>query len=48
MYTGIWKGSGTNSKLSINLIGTKGQSGIVQLEDGERKVLDIRHFFNFN
>ena len=38
IYTGLRWGSGTKSKVYINLIGSKQSSGAILLEDGVRKV----------
>ena len=38
IYTGVWKGCGTKSKVFINLIGTKGETGAIHVHDGQRKV----------
>lgn len=40
-YTGLRRGSGTKSRVYINLIGSKCSSGNIILEDGVRKVLYI-------
>ncbi|XP_035695813.1 polycystic kidney disease protein 1-like 2 [Branchiostoma floridae] len=39
VYTGLWKGCGTKSKVSIVLNGERGESGARQLEDPKRRVL---------
>ncbi|XP_078692040.1 polycystin-1-like protein 2 [Branchiostoma floridae x Branchiostoma belcheri] len=39
VYTGLWKGSGTKSKVSVVLNGERGDTGARQLEDPKRRIL---------
>ena len=38
VYTGFKKHSETDSNISLVVIGTEGDSGVMKLTDGERKV----------
>ena len=38
-HTGLRKGSGTQSKVYIKLVGSKSSSGTILLDDGVRKVV---------
>ena len=45
MYTGLRRHAGTKSKVYINLVGSKCSSGAIHLEDGVRKVKNLRFIY---